>query len=51
VPDPTCCENLEKCSGRGILLMESYMTSVHWSKNGRQVRMIKRNEGTTPLNR
>lgn len=51
VPDPTRKENLEKCSGRGILLMESYMNSVSWSKNGRMVRMIKRNETGTPLNR
>jgi serine/threonine-protein kinase RsbW len=51
VPDPTRRENLEKCSGRGILLMESYMNSVSWSKNGRMVRMVKRNEAGTPLNR
>ena len=43
VPDPTDLENLEKCSGRGILLMESYMDSVEWSNNGRRVRMTKRN--------
>lgn len=44
VPDPTLEENLCKCSGRGILLMESYMSSVKYSKNGRKVTMIKRNE-------
>ena len=44
VPDPTKEENLEKCSGRGILLMESYMNSVSWSKNGRRVKMVKKNE-------
>jgi serine/threonine-protein kinase RsbW len=43
VPDPTLEENLEKCSGRGILLMESYMTSVEWSQGGRRVRMVRRN--------
>jgi serine/threonine-protein kinase RsbW len=44
VPDPTADENLCKCSGRGILLIEAYMTSVKWSKNGRRVTMIKNNE-------
>jgi serine/threonine-protein kinase RsbW len=43
VPDPTLEENIEKCSGRGILLIESYMNSVKWSNNGRRLQMIKRN--------
>jgi serine/threonine-protein kinase RsbW len=43
VPDPTLEENREKCSGRGILLIESYMNTVKWSHNGRRLRMIKRN--------
>jgi serine/threonine-protein kinase RsbW len=28
IPDPTLDENLEKCSGRGILLIEAYMTAA-----------------------
>jgi serine/threonine-protein kinase RsbW len=44
VPDPTLHENLEKCSGRGILLMEAYMNRVEWSHGGRRVRMVKKNE-------
>jgi serine/threonine-protein kinase RsbW len=44
VPDPTEDENLEKCSGRGILLMESYMNSVSWSHGGRRVKMVKKND-------
>lgn len=44
VPDPTAEENLCKCSGRGILLIESYMDEVSYSKQGRRVKMIKRNE-------
>lgn len=44
VPDPTAQENLEKCSGRGILLIESYMNSVKWDRGGRRVRMVKVNE-------
>lgn len=43
VPDPTAEENLCKCSGRGILLIESYMDSVKYTKNGRRVTMIKKN--------
>jgi serine/threonine-protein kinase RsbW len=42
VPDPLAEENLEKPSGRGILLIESYMTEVFWENGGRRVRMIKR---------
>lgn len=44
VADPTCEENLEKCSGRGILLMEAYMSRVTWDRGGRRVRMVKINE-------
>lgn len=44
IPDPTADENLCKCSGRGILLMEAYMTRVTWSKKGRRVTMVKLNE-------
>jgi serine/threonine-protein kinase RsbW len=44
VPDPTHPENLCKSSGRGILLMESYMDSVKWTKNGRRVHMTKLNK-------
>jgi serine/threonine-protein kinase RsbW len=44
VPDPTLEENLEKCSGRGILLMEAYMDSVEYSADGRRVKMTKYNE-------
>lgn len=41
VPDPLADENLEKPSGRGILLIESYMTQVTWDHGGRRLRMIK----------
>jgi len=44
VADPTSEENLEKCSGRGILLMEAYMSRVTWDRGGRRVRMVKVNE-------
>jgi serine/threonine-protein kinase RsbW len=44
VPDPTAEENLCKCSGRGILLIEAYMNKVSWSRGGRRVRMVRLNE-------
>ena len=43
VPDPCAVENLLKCSGRGILLMEAYMDKVEYSNGGRKVRMVKKN--------
>jgi serine/threonine-protein kinase RsbW len=46
VPDPTLDENLEKCSGRGILLIESYMHKVDWSHGGRRLRMLRKNDAT-----
>lgn len=44
VPDPTADENIEKCSGRGILLIEAYMSSVKYERGGRRLRLIKKNE-------
>jgi len=44
VPDPCCKENLLKPSGRGILLMESYMDKLQYTQGGRRVKMTKRNE-------
>lgn len=41
IPDPTADENLVRPNGRGILLIESYMTSVGWENGGRRVRMVK----------
>ena len=40
VPDPTLEENLEKCSGRGILLIETYMSEAQWTKGGRKLHMV-----------
>ena len=45
VPDPTRGCNLEKLTGRGILLIEAYMSDVEWSKGGRRVRLFKKNPG------
>jgi serine/threonine-protein kinase RsbW len=43
VPDPTLEENLEKCTGRGIHLIESYMNEVKWTRGGRRLKMVKYN--------
>ncbi len=39
VPDPTTDENLELPSGRGLLLMRAYMTSVEYAGRGNVLRM------------
>ncbi|HZL34767.1 MAG TPA: ATP-binding protein [Tepidisphaeraceae bacterium] len=46
VPDPTSQENLAKTSGRGILLIESYMNKVKWDRGGRRLRMIREDKPT-----
>jgi serine/threonine-protein kinase RsbW len=45
VPDPTDDSNLQKLTGRGILLIETYMNTVEWSKGGRRVRLVRKNAG------
>lgn len=42
VPDPTLDENLENISGRGLMLIRAYMTSVTHNKSGTEVRMVYR---------
>ena len=42
LPDPTDPENLEKVSGRGLLLMRTFMDEVTFNATGNQVTMIKR---------
>jgi len=44
VPNPTDETNLEKLTGRGILLMEAYMSEVEWSQGGRRIRLVKHND-------
>jgi serine/threonine-protein kinase RsbW len=41
--DPTLDENLEKPTGRGVMLMHAYMDEVRYNAKGNQVRMVKRN--------
>ena len=40
-PDPTLEENLEKTSGRGLLLIRSYMDSVIFNSKGNSMEMKK----------
>jgi len=44
LPNPTDDCNLEACSGRGILLMRAYMSSVVYSPAGNKVTLTKFNE-------
>ena len=48
VPDPRCTENLCKPSGRGLLLMRSFMNKVEFNEKGNCVRMV-RYRGQTEL--
>ena len=41
VPDPTADENLEKPSGRGIMLIHAYMDEVEYGGKGNRLRMVK----------
>ena len=43
VPNPTADENLERPSGRGIMLMHAYMTRVYFNEAGNEVWMLKEN--------
>jgi serine/threonine-protein kinase RsbW len=48
VPDPCADENLERPSGRGLLLMRHYMTNVTYHPPGNRLSMCKvRNACTT----
>ena len=42
LPDPTDPENLEKVSGRGLLLMRTFMDEVTFNATGNEVTMLKR---------
>lgn len=47
LPDPTADENIDRCSGRGILLMRAYMSSVVFNPQGNKVTLTKFNESYT----
>lgn len=48
LPDPTEEENLERPCGRGVLLMQTYMTNVKFNKRGNQVTMTKHRDCSGP---
>ncbi|QDU31745.1 hypothetical protein ETAA8_69050 [Anatilimnocola aggregata] len=43
LPDPTDPANLDRVSGRGLLLMKTFMDEVSYNSAGNEVTMIKRN--------
>jgi len=47
LPDPTEPANLEKPSGRGLLLMRTFMDDVFFNQNGNEVTLVKRIDTTT----
>jgi serine/threonine-protein kinase RsbW len=47
VPDPTAVENLERPSGRGLMLMRHYMNEVSYNDRGNSVHMRKARCGDT----
>jgi CheY-like chemotaxis protein len=42
LPDPTDPENLTKLSGRGLLLIRTFMDEVHFNAAGNEITMVKR---------
>ena len=47
IPDPTTEENLERTSGRGIMLIKQFVDEVHYNDQGNSIELIKckSNEG------
>jgi CheY-like chemotaxis protein len=44
LPDPTDPSNLDRVSGRGLLLIRTFMDKVHHNKAGNEITMIKRRD-------
>jgi serine/threonine-protein kinase RsbW len=42
VPDPTAAENVERCGGRGLLLMRHFLTELSFHGRGNHLRLRKR---------
>lgn len=45
LPDPRDEENLDRPHGRGVMLMQAYMTKVFFNKKGNSVTMIRTRDG------
>ncbi|MAE63242.1 MAG: anti-sigma regulatory factor [Phycisphaeraceae bacterium] len=48
VPDPTLDENLQRPHGRGIMLMQAYMSEVRFNKEGNCVTLVKERKCERP---
>jgi len=48
LPDPTANANLERPNGRGIMLMQAYMTKIRFNEAGNEVWMLKENRTRPP---
>ena len=48
VPDPTLDENLEKPCGRGVMLIQAYMTQAYYNDQGNCLTMVKRRDCALP---
>lgn len=48
VPDPTLDENLEVPSGRGLMLIRAYMSSVTFNEAGNRITMVYRRPRLKP---
>jgi CheY-like chemotaxis protein/anti-sigma regulatory factor (Ser/Thr protein kinase) len=46
LPDPTDPENLELTSGRGLLLIQTFMDEIAYNRSGNELTMIKRRSET-----
>ena len=44
VPDPTLDENLDKPTGRGLMLIRAYMDTVQFNDKGNELHMVKFNK-------
>jgi len=42
IPDPTAPANLSKASGRGILLMRTFVDDMHYNATGNELTLVKR---------
>jgi hypothetical protein len=47
LPDPTDPANLERVSGRGLLLIQTFMDRVEHNERGNQITMVKRCRSAT----
>lgn len=50
IPDPRCNSNLYKSSGRGVLLIQSYMDVVEYNSRGNCIHMVKYRTSPSELN-